>query len=246
MTTRSATSWNPNSNYDVNDLVVDGSTVYVGGGFSSIGGQPRNNIAALDAATGAATSWDPNVDSNGYVSALGVSGSTVFAGGFFTSVGGQTRNYIAALDAATGTATSWNPNPDYRVTDLAVSGNTVYAAGDFRTIGVEPQSRLAALSLPTVDVAVLPETHTPSLSQTIPNPARSRALIHFTLPAAQRVSLAVHDLQGRLVVTLLDEALESAGPHEVRVKTEGWRPGLYLYRLEAGGSTATRKMLVMK
>src|SRR5207247_1505696 len=156
-------------------VAVSGTTVYAGGYFTSVGGQPRNNIAAIDAPTGTVTGWNPGAFGGVGVFTLAVSGSTVYVGGDFTFIGGEPRNYIAALDAATGTATSWNPNPDYRVTDLAVSGNTVYAAGDFRTIGVEPQSRLAALSLPTVDVAVLPETHTPSLSQTIPNPARSRA-----------------------------------------------------------------------
>ena len=42
---------------------VSGSTVYAGGSFTSIGGQARNSIAALDATTGAATSWNPNADS---------------------------------------------------------------------------------------------------------------------------------------------------------------------------------------
>jgi len=90
-------------------LAVSGSTVYVGGEFGSIGGQPRNKIAALDAVTGQATAWDPNA--NATVEALAVSGSTVYAAGWFTGIGGQPRNNLAALDAVTGAATAWNPNP---------------------------------------------------------------------------------------------------------------------------------------
>ncbi|GIW09479.1 MAG: hypothetical protein KatS3mg061_0536 [Dehalococcoidia bacterium] len=71
-------------------LAVSGSTVYVGGLFTSVGGQARNYLAALDAATGNVTSWNPNA--NGSVYALAVSGSTVYVGGDFTSVGGQARN----------------------------------------------------------------------------------------------------------------------------------------------------------
>jgi hypothetical protein len=143
--TGAVTSWNPNatsgSNAAVLSLAVSGGTVYVGGDFTSIGGQPRNYIAAIDAVTGEATSWNPNADST--VRALAVSGGTVYAGGFFTSIGGQPRNYMAALDAMTGEATSWNPNaggldlPNPTVLVLAVNGGTVYAGGWFKSVGGE-------------------------------------------------------------------------------------------------------------
>ena len=42
------------------------------GDISQIGGQARNRIAALDAATGAATAWNPN--SNSLEHALAESG----------------------------------------------------------------------------------------------------------------------------------------------------------------------------
>ena len=110
----SATAWNPKRRrhfrrISVLALAVSGSTVYAGGFFTSIGGQTRNYIAALDAGSGLATAWNPSAD--GTVRALAVSGSTVYAGGNFTSIGGQTRHGIAALDATSGAATTWNPNP---------------------------------------------------------------------------------------------------------------------------------------
>jgi hypothetical protein len=122
-------------------IAVSGDTVYVGGRFASIGGQARNKIAALDATTGLATSWDPNA--HGYVYSLAASGTTIYAGGSFSSIGGQTRNRIAALDAATGLATAWNPDADDAVGALAVSGTTLYAGGAFTTIGGRPQAQSA-------------------------------------------------------------------------------------------------------
>jgi hypothetical protein len=123
--------------------------VYAGGNFTTIGGQTRNRIAALDATlnTNHATAWNPNA--NQAVSALAVSGSTVYAGGAFTTIGGQTRNRIAALDATSGLATTWNPNSNAAVTALAVGTGAVYAGGSFFSIGGQTRNDLAALNTTT-------------------------------------------------------------------------------------------------
>lgn len=139
--------WNPGANDVVYTLAVVGSTIYVGGNFTTIGGQPRNRIAALDATTGAATDWNPNADRP--VWSLANSGSTIYAGGNFAEIGGHARNNIAALDAVTGGATDWNPNPDDRVETLLISGSTVYAGGLFTTIGGQPRNHIAALDAAT-------------------------------------------------------------------------------------------------
>jgi hypothetical protein len=79
---------------------VDGGAIYAGGGFTIIGGQTRNNVAALDATTGAADpAWNPNASAP--VLALAVAGSTVYAGGGFTSIGGGPQPYLAAIISST-------------------------------------------------------------------------------------------------------------------------------------------------
>ena len=152
-TSGAATAWNPNASgifpvfgpyTHVCALSVSGSTVYAGGAFTSIGGQGRAYIAALDAASGEATAWNPNA--NDEVVALSVSGSTVYVGGLFFSIGGQTRDGVAALDAASGAATTWNPSVDGDVFALSVSGPAVYAGGAFGGVGGLPQSGIAAIS----------------------------------------------------------------------------------------------------
>ncbi len=131
-------------------LSPDGSTVYLGGNFTTIYGTARVGIAAVDATTAALTPWNPNAGGGNIdtrVKALAVNGNTVYAGGDFYTIGGQARNFIAALDATTGLATAWNPNADNLVSALEISadGQVVYAGGTFTNIGGQARSRFARL-----------------------------------------------------------------------------------------------------
>jgi hypothetical protein len=149
VSTGTVTSWNPSASsfgpfVTVSSIAVSGSTVYVGGDFTSIGGQPRNRLAALDVSTGAATPWNPNVNSS--VFSLAVRGSTVYAGGAFTSAAGLTRKRLAALDASTGLPTSWDPDVTGSVSSIALSGRRVFVGGTFSSIGPNPRTNIAALN----------------------------------------------------------------------------------------------------
>jgi hypothetical protein len=126
----------------VNTVVPDGiGGFYLGGSFTSVQGQARNNLARIDNQRNV-TAWNPNA--NGVVSALAVSGGVVYIGGNFTTIGGQGRTRIAAVDAG-GTVTAWNPGASAAVSALAVSGTTVYAGGIFFSIGGQTRNRIAAL-----------------------------------------------------------------------------------------------------
>lgn len=115
-----------------------------GGQFYQAGGLARNNIAAIDATTGTATSWNPGA--NFCVNAIVPTGSTVYVGGSFDNIGGQMRNHIAALDATTGLAiANWNPNANNSVFTLAISDSKVYAGGAFTTISGQPRNYIAAI-----------------------------------------------------------------------------------------------------
>ena len=149
-TTGALLDWNPRQGADIwviYALTALDSSVYVGGLFGSVGGQPRSNIAALDATSGAATAWNPGA--GGAVWALATAGDTLYAGGIFGSLGGQSRPYAGAVDVTTGIPTAWNPSANDAVTSLAVSGNTVYAGGWFTRIGGRLLNYLAALDATT-------------------------------------------------------------------------------------------------
>ena len=140
-------TWNPNATGGsyVNTIVIDGTTVYAGGLFTTIGGQTRTNLAALSStSTGAATSWVLNTDD--VVRTLVYNGGAIFVGGDFHTIGGSSRGHLANFIAG-GALQGWNPNPDNSVYSIAFSGPTTYVGGTFYNIGVTPAVRnnLAAI-----------------------------------------------------------------------------------------------------
>jgi outer membrane protein assembly factor BamB len=123
-------------------------TVYVGGTFTSIGGQPRNHVAAVDASTGTATAWNAHLDPGGDVRSLLAIGRTVLVGGSFSTVGGQPRANLAALDATTGAPIDWVHDTDSVVRKIAWSATGIYVGGDFQRVSGTLQPYLGVLDIP--------------------------------------------------------------------------------------------------
>lgn len=248
--------WRADTDGVVDALAISGNTVYAGGVFERVNGQNRRNLVAIDAGTGAVKPWDPSPDGaredayTASVNAIATSGNMVFVGGDFTIIGGQPRAGLAALDGVTGKPLEWSPNPDQSVWALMVGGSTLYAGGFLQAAQNVPHAGLIAVSLPGT-IARAPEAPIPvlrvvSMAPISPNPARSSAVVRYTLPRAAPVSLEVFDLQGRRIETILGPQLQEPGEHEIRVATDRLPTGCYLYRLDAGGVIATQKVVVVR
>jgi len=83
-----------------------------------------------------------------------------------------------------------------------------------------------------------------------PNPFNPVTRIAFSIPAAGVAELAVFDIAGRRVATLVDERVE-AGPHEVvwNGTNDAGEPvasGVYFSRLQALGKEHSAKMVLLK
>jgi trimeric autotransporter adhesin len=129
----------------VEAIARSGGRIYLGGSFTTVGGQPHASLAAVDAASGQVVStWQADVA--GRVTALAPSadGSTLYVGGEFTAVGGVSRTNLAAVRADTGAVTGWNPGAN-RVQALAASPTRVYVGGKFGRIGGVAWGKLAAV-----------------------------------------------------------------------------------------------------
>ena len=84
-----------------------------------------------------------------------------------------------------------------------------------------------------------------ALDANYPNPFNPSTVIAFALPEDSPVRLEVFNLLGRRVSTLVNGQFK-AGYYKVRFDAPGWASGLYIYRIEAGSYTQSRKMLLLK
>jgi phosphatidylserine/phosphatidylglycerophosphate/cardiolipin synthase-like enzyme len=105
-----------------------------------------------------------------------------------------------------------------------------YGGSDTIRVGVDAQETLPL---------------TTRLEQNYPNPFNPSTTITIALAEKAHVLLRVYDLLGREVAMLYDGPL-SAGTASFRFDARGLASGAYLVRMQAGGVTATRRILLVR
>jgi hypothetical protein len=84
-----------------------------------------------------------------------------------------------------------------------------------------------------------------SLEQNYPNPFNPSTEISFTLPTSGQTTLRVFNVLGQNVATLANEYL-TAGTHSVTFDARTLPSGVYVYRLESGNTSISKKMMLSK
>ena len=84
-----------------------------------------------------------------------------------------------------------------------------------------------------------------ALAQNYPNPFNASTIIPYAVAGSGHVRLCVYDLLGRTVATLVDDVREP-GIYSVHFDASQFSSGVYLYRLEAGASSFTKKLILQK
>jgi len=83
------------------------------------------------------------------------------------------------------------------------------------------------------------------LHPTAPNPVRTQTTLRYELPQAGPVRIAVYDMLGRRVSTLVNET-QSAGRNEVMFNARKLPSGTYFIHLQAEGRTLTKRLTVVR
>ena len=104
-------------------------------------------------------------------------------------------------------------------------------------------------AVPT-SVPTTPKKFHDALVQNFPNPFNPATTIAFSLARRGHVVLAIYDVRGALVRTLVNET-RTAGDY--RIEWDGRNnagtsvsSGVYFYRLSASGFRSTKKMVLLK
>ncbi len=84
-----------------------------------------------------------------------------------------------------------------------------------------------------------------NLAQNYPNPFNPTTTIQYSVPKDGNIKLTVYNPIGQEIAVLVNREVK-AGSYEVKFDASRLTSGIYLYKIEAPGYNAIRKMLVLK
>lgn len=157
--------------------------------------------------------------------------------------------HIAPKLAGNGDTISWSFW--YRAPQISGT-DTLYAVGNSVDTSFDPSGdfwnyapNLVVHIVDAVDVREHPFVHSFQLSQNYPNPFNPSTIIRYQLPVADHVTLKMYDLLGHEVATLVD-GFQDRGDQTVKWDASGMASGVYIYHLQSGPISASRKLLLLR
>jgi hypothetical protein len=131
---------------------VEGSGIWAGGAFSTIGGTTRPRLARLDRTTGAVDlAAAPGATDGDVRTLVAAPNGTIYVGGSFTTLAGARRSRLGALTAG-GTSVltlDGGVDGDVKALTLSPTGTTLYVGGTFTRVRGATRRNLAGITLPS-------------------------------------------------------------------------------------------------
>ncbi|MBD3377334.1 T9SS type A sorting domain-containing protein [candidate division KSB1 bacterium] len=153
-------------------------------------------------------------------------------------------SFQSNTDSVTTTNITWDPVAgDYDTTETKIANDKNFVVMRFEFTGPATAVERHEVRFVTPDDFVL--------EQNYPNPFNPTTTISYDLPLNKQVSLKIYNTMGQLVRTLVDDQLQVAGQHKVvwdGLNDAGSRvaTGVYIYSLEFGNFSKSRRMTLVK
>jgi hypothetical protein len=114
-------------------------------------------------------------------------------------------------------------------TAVTLDANAVTSPGTINSIGADGKQ--------------MPDQFT--LEQNFPNPFNPTTMINYSIAKEGQVRLTVFNAIGNKVATIVNEN-KPAGNYSIQLNGSNLASGIYLYRLESGNFSATKKFMLLK
>tara|TARA_Y100000590_G_scaffold317944_1_gene359714 strand:+ start:267 stop:3701 length:3435 start_codon:yes stop_codon:yes gene_type:complete len=113
---------------------------------------------------------------------------------------------------------------------------------------VSDYSEIVEAAVLSIDEEMIPDVY--ALHQNYPNPFNPTTALRYDLPEDARVSITIYDVMGRKVRSLINSE-QSAGYRSIRWDATNdiggpVSAGMYIYMIQAGKFSQTKKMLLLK
>jgi photosystem II stability/assembly factor-like uncharacterized protein len=160
------------------------------------------------------------------------------------NLGPDNRIFKTTNDGAVWTTMNL-PNQQFTIVDMdAISYNNkifAYAIGlDGQVIRLDDSATVIGINNISSEI---PSSY--KLEQNYPNPFNPVTNINFSIPKAGYTSIRIYDILGKLVSTLFEEQL-APGSYKADWDASQMPSGIYLYRIESGSYTQSRKLILIK
>jgi len=163
------------------------------------------------------------------------------------TVTGTTSKIAGELVNSGGTVVAFNNSTSSNPFILtAPSAGTYTVNAGYKNPSRDWGSTSAVITVSGIDeelVGLRPETF--ALYSNYPNPFNPSTKIRYAIPQAAFTSLKVYTILGQEVATLISEE-KTPGVYEVNFDATNLTSGTYLYKLQAGDFSETKKMIILK
>jgi hypothetical protein len=227
---RNGTTWLPKNtgltNTNVGVLQSAGAYLIAGTSQGSTGGVYISTNDGENWTLSKPDAWVTSILTIGSTIFVGSNGDGVWRSTNFGSTWGQINDGFASSA--------------YYVLSLGADNQYIYAGTNNANVWRRPLSQVTDAKSET---HFQPEAF--SLKQNYPNPFNPATTISFDVPQKSFVSLKLFDALGREVAILASEELP-AGAYARHWNASSMPSGIYFYRLQASGFTATKKLVLLK